>query len=351
MVIYYICDWDLSIPQAPTIHIMEIAENLQKLGHDVTVFAPNYGKYPDKTNVRIKYVNSKKGFFEHTIYNFFIFLALLFEIIKKRPNIIYIREYLLCFAPVIVGKIFLIPIILEINGFRSDQASTAKYEIGLFNSLKERFGKITVKMSDKVIAVTNGIKNVLIEIYKTNHNKIELINNGVNTKIYFPINKQDAKAKLGLTNSYLYVGYIGGFYPWQGIDYIINSASLIIHEIPNIRFILVGKGPEKQRYLKLIENKNLSKFFIYAGEVTIENSNLWINSFDVGLILKKPLKFGYSPLKLYTYMACKIPIIATRTEGFEIIEQIKNCTWEIRSKQTEDVIFSKLSEKVEASTN
>ena len=42
---------------------------------------------------------------------------------------------------------------------------------------------------------------------------------------------------------------------------------------------------------------------------------------DVCIVTKKTLGFGYSPLKLYEYMACKKPVIATNTKGFEILKQ------------------------------
>jgi glycosyltransferase involved in cell wall biosynthesis len=41
---------------------------------------------------------------------------------------------------------------------------------------------------------------------------------------------------------------------------------------------------------------------------------------DVCVVLKKRLKSGYSPIKVYEYMACAKPVIASRVEGLEFIE-------------------------------
>ena len=59
----------------------------------------------------------------------------------------------------------------------------------------------------------------------------------------------------------------------------------------------------------------------FTGAVSYEKIPLYINAGDVCVVPKIPLKSGYSPLKLYEYMACGRPVIATRTEGFEILEE------------------------------
>jgi glycosyltransferase involved in cell wall biosynthesis len=39
------------------------------------------------------------------------------------------------------------------------------------------------------------------------------------------------------------------------------------------------------------------------------------------LLPKRRLKSGYSPIKLYEYMACGKPVVASRVEGLEFIEE------------------------------
>jgi len=47
----------------------------------------------------------------------------------------------------------------------------------------------------------------------------------------------------------------------------------------------------------------------------------YINASNVCVVPKIPLKSGHSPLKLYEYMACGKPVVASRISGFEILEQ------------------------------
>lgn len=50
---------------------------------------------------------------------------------------------------------------------------------------------------------------------------------------------------------------------------------------------------------------------------------LYINASDICVTAKKSLKSGYSPLKLYEYMACGKQVVANRVNGFEILEKNK----------------------------
>jgi starch synthase len=42
----------------------------------------------------------------------------------------------------------------------------------------------------------------------------------------------------------------------------------------------------------------------------------------VCILPKKPLKSGFSPLKLYEYMACGRPVVVSKNKGLEIVEQV-----------------------------
>ena len=49
----------------------------------------------------------------------------------------------------------------------------------------------------------------------------------------------------------------------------------------------------------------------------------YINASAVCVVLKVEAKSGYSPLKLYEYMACGKPVVATRVSGFDILEECR----------------------------
>jgi glycosyltransferase involved in cell wall biosynthesis len=65
----------------------------------------------------------------------------------------------------------------------------------------------------------------------------------------------------------------------------------------------------------------VSDEFIFTGIVPYEEVSKYISASDICVVPKRQLKSGYSPLKLYEYMACGKPVVASRVEGFTILEQ------------------------------
>ncbi len=86
-------------------------------------------------------------------------------------------------------------------------------------------------------------------------------------------------------------------------------------------FRVTSEGQMKEELVELVDKTGVSDKFIFTGTVPYEEVPKYINASDVCVVPKRPLKSGYSPLKLYEYMACGEPIVASRISGFEILEQ------------------------------
>src|SRR3989338_872886 len=56
MKILYLCYDNLAKKRGSTVHTIEIARNLKKLGAEVLIFAPSLGRFREKEGLKIKYV-------------------------------------------------------------------------------------------------------------------------------------------------------------------------------------------------------------------------------------------------------------------------------------------------------
>jgi len=137
MRIFYICYENLSLQRASTTHIKEVTEHLKKLGNDVILFAPNIGKYKNETTVHTVYIPTLKvRFIKEYIYYVCLFFYLFAYQIKLKSDVFYIREMGLSIVPALIGLIFQIPHILEINGIPSVDLQSA----GVHNIKPKIFG-------------------------------------------------------------------------------------------------------------------------------------------------------------------------------------------------------------------
>ena len=72
---------------------------------------------------------------------------------------------------------------------------------------------------------------------------------------------------------------------------------------------------------KVSQFKN--KGVVLTGSVSYKEAGKYINAFDIGVapfIRERNESIGLSPLKIYDYAACGVPVVASKIAGLEIIE-------------------------------
>jgi starch synthase len=91
--------------------------------------------------------------------------------------------------------------------------------------------------------------------------------------------------------------------------------------VKDLKFLIVGDGVLRGKIKTEVNQSGMSGHFLITGMVEYSKIPLYINIADICVLLKRKLASGFSPLKLYEYMACGKPILASRVEGLEFIEK------------------------------
>ena len=300
-------------------HVVELAKNLSDT-IDVTFFVR---KSTNNMHTNLNVVNIPVlNMFPFTAisHQLMLLFYLFYYSIVKRPDIIYARQDGFSFSLPLIQIIFKKPYIVEINGLLDDEAKMLKSP-GFTRKFKSRSEKINYKLADKIVAVTKGIKDGIVEQFNVDPQKIHVISNGANIDMFKPLDQNKCKLELELDPSINYVCFVGNLAPWQGVEYLIQAAPLILSKCPNVNFLIVGDGIMKDKLIQLARNSDYFDKFVFTGSIPYEEVPLYINCSDICVLPKKPIKSGYSALKLYEYMACGKPIVATNTDGFEMLEK------------------------------
>jgi glycosyltransferase involved in cell wall biosynthesis len=318
MIIYYISAVDLSNYDAQRTHVLEVVSQLNQSSIDITLFTPLFKKKHEYFEFKHFYIpvllkKSKLKFIEYEISLCFV---LLWHIFSKKPDIIYVRKGFLTIIPTIIAKLFKIKCILEINGFLQDELKLSfnlpQFIIRLFSYIE----KYNLQWSDKIITVTEGIKELLSQIYKIESGKITVIANGVNTTKFFPKeNKNDKEYQLG---------FVGNLVTWSGLEYLIQSLPKICTEIKNIKLLIVGDGTQKVYLQNLAKDQKVSEYIKFTGFVLPSDIPEYINQCHIcylPAIKLRNARIGISPIKLYEYLACGVPVIVTDIEGLTFISE------------------------------
>jgi len=321
MKIFVVCDVWLDIRNAQTIHIKELFKNLGKLS-DTYLFAPKPKNIVNTVN--IIFVPEVIPICKSLFYQAFLFFYLFFYCLKLTPDVMYVRHSCLSFSPGLISKIFRLPCVIEVNGLLIDEQKLigSSKLATIITKLSEKF---SYKHAKKIVAVTQGIKREIIRMYNIPDEKIVVIENGANTDLFKPIDQKEARKELKLDQNTNYVCFVGNLAPWQGVEYLIQAAPLILKH-SNTKFLIVGDGIMKEKLIELTYKIGVADKFIFTGEFPYEEVPKYINASDVCVapfIKERNMKIGISPLKIYEYAACGKPIVASKIPNLEFIEMQK----------------------------
>gem|GEM_PF-1444331 len=249
-------------------------------------------------------------------------LTITIETLAKKPNAIYVRDNGINLG-VTIGKILRTPVILEVNGDLFLEYSLKNKALAQILKLAMR---ITYPLADAIIIPSKGQLSIL-KPQKVNPNKVYVIPNAVNPQKFHLQNKAKCRQKLKLTEDSFYFCFVGNLAPWQGLDYAITALSKLIGESkdPKIKLIVIGDGPVKEKLQTLANKLNIKNNIIFLGAVDHENIPCIINACDVCIApftAWRNKKIGVSPLKLYEYLSCGKPVIASKVPGTKIISEL-----------------------------
>lgn len=324
MKIYFVSPIIYGKKNAEFTHTIELYRNLKKIGNRIFLFIFKNAEYIENEDDIVYVPTVNKKILWAILGQITLFFSLFNHKIKYGvPDVIYTRITRITFIPLFVSKLFNIPYVIEVNGLIIDELQVrnkAKWQIWL----AEKMFNINYRNSDKIVAVTKGIKRGICKTGKISENKITIVENGVNTDLFKPHNQKETRNTLGLEDKFWYICFVGNLQPWQGIEYIIESSPAIIEEISNVKFLIVGDGPIKKDIVNLTVKNDVSDSFIFTGTVPYGMVAKYINASDICVapfITERNQKIGLSPLKIYEYAACRKPIVSSRIRGLEFIEQ------------------------------
>lgn len=307
------------------IHIKEILYNFPS-EHEIRVVAQSIYNLVDTRTIKIKNVNvpfvkSSSFLLYKSLVAFLSFLVAFRILLEEQVDLIYVRHGANSLGAVLLHKMFETPMVTEVNGILELEkeiwnARELKAKILIF--IVRFLEKVTFKNSDKIISVTGGIKEIIHNIYGVDENNIFVVPNGANINLFKPMECMKAREDLNLDQNSHYVGFVGSLFPHQGLQYLIQVAPSILRENQRVKFLIVGNGPFRSNLIKAVKERGLEDHFVFVGAVPYRAVPKYINSFDVCVApfaRKRNEKIGLSPIKIYEYLACEKPVVASDIVG------------------------------------
>ena len=182
--------------------------------------------------------------------------------------------------------------------------------------------KAGMEAADRVIAVSNLTRKIIIERYGIDPNKVITVHNSVEP-VSLP---NDFKITKGFDEKI--VTFLGRVTFQKGPDYFIEAAKKVIDRDPNVRFVMAGNGDMLNRMIKRVAKLGIATKFHFAGFLKGQEVYEMFSMSDVYVMPSVSEPFGISPLEA---MMSDVPVIISKQSGVaEILRHaLKVDFWDI----------------------
>jgi colanic acid biosynthesis glycosyl transferase WcaI len=209
-----------------------------------------------------------------------------------------------------------VPFVFEVRDLWPE--SLAAVGVGDANSLLHRtlagIAAFLYRHSDRIAVVTPAFEDYLVEHWRVPREKISVIENGVETSLFAPEPltgdaETGLRRELGVEGKFV-VSYIGTMGMAHGLETIIAAALQLQDANPEIAFLIVGEGAEKDRILSLARERGLNNLR-FIDQQPRERIPAYIRASDVCLVLLKKAEVFKTviPTKMLEFMSCARPVI------------------------------------------
>ncbi len=197
-----------------------------------------------------------------------------------------------------------------------------------------------MKKADAVFVLNSNSKNNICENLSISGEKLFQINNGVNTEVYSPIEKDELaefKEKYGLNNKKIIL-QVGSVYENKGQDRAIKLIEPILKKNKNIVYVYAGEIVSKEYFDKIqaeIQALGIDEQVVYLGSFSPGyEMNLLYNIADATILLSRYEGF---PLVCVESLASGVPVIIQASlKSFDIPE----CICFDNTNELDDIINS-----------
>lgn len=220
-------------------------------------------------------------------------------------------------AGVVAGKTLHLPVVTTVHGLYLKIWKKIAEKGNFFSKRGEMF--IIKLPHDKIIAVSQMTARQIRGL-GVSSKKIEVISNGVNLEKFNP-EVRSVKRRLGIKEDHI-VAFFGRLWKVKGVEYLVKAIPSVVDEIPNVKFLMVGEGPQKESLMKLAEDLGISEHVMFHAPIDYSEMPAYIKASDCVVL---PSLMEGLPVTALEAMACGVPVVATKVGGTpEVVKDGKN---------------------------
>lgn len=221
---------------------------------------------------------------------------------RTRPDILHIHSAKAgMIGRAAVAGMFRRPrVILTLHSFVFDERTSPGKR-----RLISAIDRLLMRWTDRVVAVSQALKDELAAVEGINPDRICVVHNGIR---FADLPRAEKTGTM--------VGTIARLAPQKGVEHFIRAAALVLKAHPEARFTVVGDGPFRAELESLAESLGIRQSIAFTG--FREDALSLAAGFDVFVLASLRETFG---ITLVEALSQGVPVVASRTGGIpEIVD-------------------------------
>ena len=231
-------------------------------------------------------------------------------------DVIHAHDWLTYFAGVAAKQVSGKPLVVHMHATSFDRSSSDNIDTRVYEI--ERAG---MAAADMVIAVSNLTRNIVINKYNIEPEKVVAVHNAVQfAENDNPAPERGVKDKI--------VTFLGRITFQKGPDYFIEAAAKVLARVPNVRFVMAGSGDMMNHCIRRVAQLGIADRFHFTGFLKGDDVQKMFQLSDVYIMPSVSEPFGISPLEA---MRSNVPTIISHQSGVaEVLDYaIKVDYWDV----------------------
>jgi glycogen(starch) synthase len=201
----------------------------------------------------------------------------------------------------------------------------------------------SARNADLIVTVSNYSKKRMSQFYDVDKSKVRVVPNGVDPQRFKPLQDlEQIKRQIGI-DSKLCVLFVGRLIPRKGLPFLVEAAKRVVKEFKETIFVIVGRGPLENHLRAHLEKINLSKNFVFLGDVKERVLPALYNCADVFAL--PSIQEGQG-IALLEAQATAKPVVAFNVGGVQeaVLDEETGLLVEPNSQELADAILKLLAD-------
>ncbi len=237
------------------------------------------------------------------------------EELQGQFDVIHAHDWLTYYAGIAAKAVSGRPLVVHMHATEYDRSGEN------VNRMVYDIEKAGMEAADRVIAVSNLTRNIVIEKYGIAAEKVVAVHNAVRFASSTP---EDVER--GVEDKI--VTFLGRITYQKGPDYFVEAAAKVLKRVPNVRFVMAGSGDMMNHVVRRVAKLGIADRFHFTGFLKGDDVQKMFMLSDVYVMPSVSEPFGISPLEA---MRSNVPVIISKQSGVaEVLEYaVKVDYWDV----------------------